>query len=287
MSDGRRFDELTRIWARPISRRRALRLTAGVAVGAVASTVFAGRAGAVSCTTNGDCTSGQACISGTCQDCTVDPQCGPGNVCVPLATPPVCVCPATRTNCNTVCCGSFGGPGGCCPNTTDTCCGASCCPTSSTCLGGTTCCPSAQACGSTCCPRSTVCADASTGRCGCPAGAPTCGNFCCTKGETCSDPAAGCCCPKGSTPCGRSCCASGVACIDASQSFCGCPKGTTPCGTGVNLTCCPPGVACTAGCPSPSNNTVLGHCSAGVSDRALKEHVLPVVWIQPEARLTS
>ena len=56
MGDGKRFDELSRIWARPMSRRRALRLSAGVLFGGLGTTLLSARpAAAVGCTTSSDC----------------------------------------------------------------------------------------------------------------------------------------------------------------------------------------------------------------------------------------
>jgi hypothetical protein len=268
MADGRRFDQLSRIWASPMSRRKALRLSAGVLFGAVgANLISSGRAWApVSCTSNAQCTAAERCNT-FCVVCNEDSQCGPGNTCVDPHTPSAtCTCPGFGA-CNTVCCGGGTAGATCCPNTTDICVGGACCP-------------SGSVCGSVCCPPSKVCLNAATGACGCPPGGPTCGNFCCRKGETCSHPAGGCCCPKGSTPCGTTCCASGVACLDPANGICGCPAGTTPCGSGANLTCCPAGTACHSGCPAPSNNTVAGYCSSLASDRNLKEHVVPVLWDQ-------
>jgi hypothetical protein len=69
-----------------------------------------------------------------------------------------------------------------------------------------------------------------------------------------------------------------VACLNRSKGICGCQPGTTPCGSAANLRCCPAGAACSSGCPPPSNNTVLGHCSVGFSDRNLKERIVPVSW---------
>src|SRR4051812_4830207 len=266
MSDGRGFDELTRIWAKPMSRRRALRLSAGVVFGAVGATVAGPlRASAVpvgTCTTTANCPNAGECCdnpsgqtnSGSC----VTLQ--PGEVCCAIAGTGGSVhCPSDR--CCTGTCLSSGST--CCGGVTrcevgigESCCGTRCC------AGLTTC------CGNTCCSFSKVCVNASTSTCGCASGAAKCGDFCCRSGDTCSDPAGGCCCPKGSTPCGRSCCKSGVACVDRANSICGCPSGTTPCGSGANLTCCPAGQACgSAGCTSPSNNTVAGYCSGVSSDR--------------------
>lgn len=269
MSDGRRFDELTRIWAKPMSRRRALRLSAGVVFGAVAADVLSSAPVAADAC-GGTCSGGSICCpNGTCIDPTISICCGSGS-CTPV---------------NSICCG--GGcldPGisRCCGGTgclaSDSCCGSACCSSGQTCLGGTICCDSGQVCGSTCCPTSTVCLNASTGACGCPSGGQTCGNFCCKKGETCADPTGGCCCPKGATPCGTTCCASGVACLDPANGICGCQKGTTPFGSGANLRCCPAGTAGSSSCPPPSGNTVKGVCSAAFSDRNIKEHVVPVTW---------
>jgi hypothetical protein len=111
----------------------------------------------------------------------------------------------------------------------------------------------------------------------CADGAAECGGFCCAKGESCSQTAGACCCPKRTTPCGEHCCSAGVACIDASQSICGCQAGTTPCGTGVSLTCCPAGTACTSGCPTPSGNFVGATCHSP-SDVNLKSNIVPVRW---------
>jgi hypothetical protein len=64
MSDGRRFDELTRIRASPMSRRRALRLSAGTVFGAVGanllSTTHLG-AQPTACTTNDQCPPAEVC----------------------------------------------------------------------------------------------------------------------------------------------------------------------------------------------------------------------------------
>lgn len=241
MADGKRFDEFTRIWAAPITRRRALRMSAGAALGAVgASLLGSTRASAqAECVVNSQCQPFEVCNSaGFCQGCRFDSQCGPGNGCFGSVIGGCqCILP--------------GGSGGVQCNTA--CCNGTCCP-----------------------PGQTACVN---GACACPAGGPVCGSSCCRKGESCSDAANGCCCPKGSTPCGTSCCAAGVACMDRTLGMCGCPAGTTPCGSGASLTCCPAGTACgSGGCAAPSNNTVQGYCLRVQSDRNVKEHVTLVRW---------
>jgi hypothetical protein len=299
MSDGRRFDELTRIWATPMSRRRALRLSAGAMFGGVvigSGLLSSGPAQAsVACSGDADCGVGAfvcckdaGCSNpGTCT--TLDKCCGQSACIAPDHGHSGTVC--AQSCCGQVCCGSgMTCCGGACVADTDVCCGGTDCPSGTTCCGSScgcggsqtcisgSCCDNAQVCGSVCCPQSTVCLNPATGACGCPAGGSTCGSFCCKKGETCADPSGGCCCPKGSTPCGQSCCAAGVVCLDPANSICGCQKGTTPCGTAASLTCCSAGQACASGCPPPANNTVSGYCSGVHSDRNLKEHVLAVVW---------
>jgi hypothetical protein len=99
----------------------------------------------------------------------------------------------------------------------------------------------------------------------CPSGQVFCGQTCC-PGTTC--PQTGCCCDPGQTPCGPACCAKGVACQNQATGFCGCPPGTTPCGSGSNLTCCPPGAACSSGCPTPKSfgvKSTVKVCCAGLN----------------------
>jgi len=97
----------------------------------------------------------------------------------------------------------------------------------------------------------------------CPGGQKVCGTQCCSG--VCSDASHSCCCAPGTTPCGPSCCNAGVACADHARGICGCPAGTTSCGSGLTLTCCAAGTACSssnATC-TPVTGTAAKKCCTG------------------------
>ena len=180
-----RFDELTKeLAAKPVSRRRALRLLlAGAGAGLLSALTAPNAYAARPCRTLGQtCQSDAQCCSRYCDNSTFRCACPPGTQlcngeCVAECTGGhvlntqncKCECPSTLPkDCGDVCCAS---------NTT--CCGNTCCPSGTTCTN-VGCCPNNRACGGECCPPGFTC---SGGACvGQPAPA-VCGTPCTSKSE--------------------------------------------------------------------------------------------------------
>jgi hypothetical protein len=141
--------------------------------------------------------------------------------------------------------------------------------------------PCVVPCGTNCCQNNQICRNAAAGTCGCPSGTTTCGPACCENAGTCTGTSRqACCCPAGLTPCGDVCCGAGIPCLDKSRTICGCGAGTKLCRYGASVTCCPSGTQCppTATCPGPPAAILASCYKLLVSDEALKEHVVPIVW---------
>jgi hypothetical protein len=167
------LDDISRIIASPIPRRKALRLLSGVVGGGVLAYLGLGRASrglgaSVTCPRdkpvpcNGECyPAGYSCCGSA--------VCNRGQLCI---------------------------GGNCCPSAQA--CFGKCCPSGQMCVNGK-CCPSAQACFGKCCPSGQTCCNGF--QC-CPSGQ------CCHHNTTCCPPHETCCgdrcvgrTPSGSSPC--------------------------------------------------------------------------------------
>ncbi len=154
------IDDISRIIASPIPRRRALRMVSGVVGGGILTFFSLGRARAQEregCPRNTTrcgfncCTEHEFCCGGTCYGIGVRDL----NTC--------CGTMLCR-NSSQHCCTNH-----CCSHS-QTCCGFGCCGERSHCCGDRTCCPEARACCSgTCCNPRAIC----------------CGGACCPEGHFC------------------------------------------------------------------------------------------------------
>lgn len=165
--DELRFDRVVRLWARPGSRRAALRALGGAALGTVLGEFGARRV--VACGGNGD-DCALACPAGlvsTGSDFAPDSlSVGPSTCCPPervfrvpgfeqdqfcCPAEQVCVDPADPSGWQARCCytDEVCLAGACCPS--DRVCGSACC-FDRVCVAGTCVCPSGVICGGLCCP---------------------------------------------------------------------------------------------------------------------------------------
>jgi hypothetical protein len=183
-----RFDELTKeLAAKPVSRRRALRLLlAGTAAGLL-STVTAPSAYAQRpCRAVGQtCQSDAQCCTRYCDNQTFRCGCPPGSqLCENQSTClaecsgghqpnlQTCQCECRSPlpkDCGAVCCASDA-----------ICCGNTCCPSGTVCTQGNVCCPADRACGGECCPPGFTC---SGGACVGPPAQVACGSPCSQNNE--------------------------------------------------------------------------------------------------------
>jgi len=131
------IDDIARILASSMPRRRVLKLLGGALVAAIVGTVGSTRAGAQACS----------------------PACGPNQKCCTTGSPPFCVaqnrtcCGNTSCAANQACCGT--GPAAFCRAQNQTCCGSTACNPAQTCCGNTCCGPN-QRCVSGRCEASTA-----------------------------------------------------------------------------------------------------------------------------------
>jgi hypothetical protein len=166
-----RFDELTKeLAAKPVSRRRALRLLlAGTAAGLLSTVTAPGAYAARPCREIGQtCQSDAQCCTRFCD-----------NMSFRCACPP---CPP----------GFKRGPNGCecvcqegtrCPNTN------TCCPAGTQCTDAGTCCPSDRLCSGECCPPGFTCRSRA---CVGPPASATCGSPCTGDSACAQSPVTGC-----------------------------------------------------------------------------------------------
>ena len=218
--DGERFDAITRRLAAGASRRGALRLLAGGALGGLlarlgpqeAAATHAGcRHNGASCARAGQCCSGR-CDSGTCRPCTKAGQCPqPANPCQRAVCTGTGRCALrdkpTGTACGEgqVCCGGVctvlgtnancGGCGESCERTCQACTGAGTCAAANEgapCSDGTKFCRSGTCIGDDCVPVGGTCSNG--GECcggGCQTETWTCcatGNGACVEDADCCNP---------------------------------------------------------------------------------------------------
>jgi hypothetical protein len=188
-----RFDELTKeLAAKPVSRRRALRLLlAGTAAGLLSTVTAPGAYAARQCRQIGQtCQSDAQCCSRFCDNESFRCACPPGTEicngkCVGCQPPFVvdpdtcqCVCPQGTTKCGNTCCDNRATPV-CCANS------STCCPSGTKCTN-VGCCPSARECAGECCPPGFTCQSGA-----CVGDTPsTCGKLCANSSDC-------------ATPCGR------------------------------------------------------------------------------------
>jgi hypothetical protein len=167
------LDDIARIIASPIPRRRALRLVGGAVGGAVAAAMgqrmswAAQVAGALNAPSR-SCPKGQTvCGTGTCAVC-----CSSGQTCQgPTSRGQYYCCNKGQSGCNGTCCGS----------------GQTCCTSGNTAV----CCSSGQTCcNGKCCntaARQTCCGSGTSAIC-CSSGMICCSGKCCKEGPSASTP---------------------------------------------------------------------------------------------------
>jgi len=144
------IDDVSRIVASPIPRRRALRLVSGVVAGGILTSLGLGRASRTLGAQVNTCTDGQVQCGATC--CYGDEMCCGGT------------CYGAAVSASYSCCGGElcrKESEQCCTNhccrKTQTCCGLQCCSAGRACCHGQCCAPRAVCCGNTCCPEGHLC----------------------------------------------------------------------------------------------------------------------------------
>jgi hypothetical protein len=217
---GALLDDVSRIVASPLPRRRAFKLVGAAFGGALFEALGLGRvsrawgqAQAVSCP-KGSTLCGAQCCNSKNQFC-----CG--------------------TGARAVCCSSG-----------DTCCG-------STTVGFTCCGPGQTCCGNKCCaPHQSCCGTGSAAIC-CSSGQTCCGNT--TVGFTCCGSGKGCCTDASKPYCAppQTSCCKGLLCNNGAHQTC-CSTGTSAVCCSSGLVCCS-GKCCKAG-PSPSQPCYGAKC---------------------------
>lgn len=146
------IDDISRVIASPISRRRAFKMVSGAVGGAVLASLGWGRAAhamGMDGPANPPCDKHGVLCGGKCYP--------PGYSCCGRV-----VCDGFHHCCADHCCG-----------VRQYCCGSRCCDYGSTCCGNNTCCPF----GVDCCH----------GKCCSTPGSKCCGNTCCPPGNFCCD----------------------------------------------------------------------------------------------------
>ncbi|HEX5499229.1 MAG TPA: hypothetical protein VFX03_08385 [Thermomicrobiales bacterium] len=241
--DDRRFDRLTRAFARGVSRRQALGVVAGLAVAGAGGK----RAAAQSQLDQSACAAGQTVCGGACVDLQTDmSNCGAcGAVCESGLVAVACRdgqcvradCPPDVTFCGVL--------DGCRDLRSDPLhCGAcdNACAAGQACSGGVcgaagACAPGQADCGGTCidaccdnnncgacgnvCPAGTTCFE---GVCDCPSG------LCCAEGEAnCDGVCVATCCDNANCGACGNACPEGQTCF---EGVCGCPSGLCDGGSG-------------------------------------------------------
>ncbi len=144
------FDDLSRMLASPMPRRRALLIIAGTVVSTALASLRPARAQVPTCGSV-DCPPGQSCCNSTFGLC----------------------CPDTGTCCSFGTAAAF-----CCTAAGQACCAGFCCPTQQQC-----CATSEQT--PLCCPDGYKCCDVARGTC-CPVNSVCCGSTCCPAGQLCN-----------------------------------------------------------------------------------------------------
>ena len=295
--DAKRFDDLSRLLGRGLSRRGAIRAAIGAIVGAVGAGALPDDAGAASrcrvggyqCTRNGQCCTG-VCVTGPRIPRTQRNRCKCeaglvlcGTRCVSLTSTRHCGGCGVRCRADEQCCNGtcvrLGTDANCarCGNTcalADTCWSGACvrntpclrvtCSGSTTCCGGT--CVDLQSSGANCGACGTVCPTGVS----CVAGVcvDPCASVTCDAGETCVSGT----CKCGANPtCGatEACCAGSCIGISDSEQHCGachspCDTGETcisgTCKCGANPACANDETCCSGACVDTDIDE--SHCGA-------------------------
>jgi len=179
---GALIDDISRVIASPVSRRRAFEMVTRAVGGAALASLGLSRAARLLGAQAGNSTS---CFGG-------------GVLCNGNCYPPGFTCCGNLVACNGYqsCCTNAGFTPHCCDKFSN-CCGNACCPQRRICCGGAICCDErVSCCGSTCCPGPRSCCN---GRC-CPPFATCCGNTtCCPPGSWCCG-SSGTCSPTRPSP---------------------------------------------------------------------------------------
>jgi hypothetical protein len=171
------IDDISRVIASPISRRKAVRLVGGAVGGAVLSSLGLGRAsralGAQASNTV-SCSGNQVLCNGKCYPkgytCCGSRVCGSADKCCPGGY----CCDTAQTCCGRACCARG-----------ETCCNGRCYPSTYTCCGGGVCDSDDKCCpGGYCCEKTQVCCGA---RC-CPPGYSCCKGKCVQTRPSASSP---------------------------------------------------------------------------------------------------
>jgi len=231
--EDQRFDQLTKVLARSVSRRAALKAAVATTIGGFFVVRTRGIVAADECKCFGvKCNHDHQCCTSRC-----DP------------TTKQCVCPTGATLCNGVCTPNCSGGQVLNANTCQCAC------TSGTVLCNGSCvsiCPSGQT------------LNASSCQCDCPTGKTKCGSSCCTGGQTCTtnqqcvSVECGTTCPANQQCGGRPSCR----CFNTAEGPCTCVEffnascGDPACTTSAD---CPAGAVCLATTPSPGGGTGCEH----------------------------
>ena len=144
------IDELSRIIASPIPRRKALRLAGSLMGGGILAYLGFGRASRGLAQTLQSCGEGQERCGSAC--CYANELCCGGKCYGPVIKELSSCC--GRVRCNKLfqrCCTDH------CCRSTETCCGARCCSSGRACCNGQCCAPGAVCCGSACCGEGYFC----------------------------------------------------------------------------------------------------------------------------------
>lgn len=212
---------------------------------------------AISCTTNAQCPSGQACVNGTCGTCSSNAQCNgqvcSNGTCVPCDS--THACSSGQVCSNGLCINSS--------SSTSSACSGALCPNNQLCLNGT-----CTACDSThTCPNGLICTNGTCGQCTnstqCPSGQAcvngTCGQCTftaqCPVGQACVNGTCGSCTTSGQ--CSGQVCSNGT-CVPC-DSIHTCPNGlictSGTCGVCTNSSQCPSGQVCSSGACVPVSSS--------------------------------
>jgi hypothetical protein len=286
------LDELARSMAKPLPRRRALRLIGGAVVAAaVPGIATTKRARAASrfhtCERDGGRLCECNCKGEICQRICCEPRALYECDCGPVEVGAGCRC-IRPCGSNLDCCK----PGEYCASVKDRLCckegqpgcGSACCKKNEECTDDASerCerrCPKTQEwCGKKkCCPKGTVCCNKESGVC-CKTRAACCGSprrtatsfgtFCCSgkgiQGPVCVNKARDICCRSGEVPCIERYEAAKYPCCPKGSTCCGkncCPKGTVCCSEKSGV-CCKTKAAC-CGSPRPTATSRGTFCCSG------------------------
>jgi len=176
------LDDVSRVIASPISRRRAFKIVSGAVGGAILASLGLGRS-ARGQQTQANCTDGQTRCGNTC--------CHPYEMCCGGT------CYGAGAYADYVCCGGAT----LCNKESEQCCGTACCSRRHTCCGNQCCSRGQTCCGSQCCNSNVECCGYGT-KCCTPSSPKCCGYTCYPANYQCCGTKA---CPPGQWCCNGKC----------------------------------------------------------------------------------